>query len=221
MREIAEKVGYKKNTISRLLRNTKYEITNPSHSSNTKHTIKNRDFLHHQYVELGKSTQQIADEFGGSNNMVNRYLKKHEIPLRSQSESIALSHKNGYAQPLKGADNPRFGKDAKHGKGQWVNLDGEWHYMRSSWEIDVAKYLFLKGYNFKYEQVRFDLGDATYKPDFFIYKENGELDFIIEVKGWMHDGHARKSMLFQSLYPEIDYYIWDKEVYSLIKEEVA
>jgi len=93
--------------------------------------------------------------------------------------------------------------------------------MRSSWEVLVANYLMKNNYNFKYEEVRYNLGSITYKPDFFIYKEDGELEFIIEVKGWVKEKDIRKLNLFQILYPDIHYYFWDKEIIDLIKKEVA
>jgi len=211
IKDIALEVGYEKSTVGKLLRNTKLEITNPNHSTNTKNTIKNKEFLYHQYVTLEKTQEQIAEEFGGSSNMVMRHLKKFNIPTRSGSDAIKLSFKNGRNIPIQ-RKNPR-------GKGRWVNLNGENVYMKSTWEVEVAKYLFLNGYNFKYEEVRFDLGDYTYTPDFFIYDEKGNLQTVIEVKGWYKDKAARKMMTFQTLYPEIDYYVWDREVMSLIKKE--
>ncbi len=212
IKDIAIEIGYEKSTIGNLLRKTKLKITNPNHSSNTKNTIKNKEFLYHQYVTLEKTQEQIAEEYGGSSNMVMRYLKKFNIPARSGSDAILLSFKNGRNIPIQ-KKNPR-------GKGRWVNLDGKNVYMKSTWEVGVAKYLFLNGYNFKYEEVRFDLGDYTYTPDFFIYDEKGNLQSIIEVKGWFKDEAARKMMTFQTLYPEIDYQIWGKEVINLVKKQM-
>lgn len=217
MKDIAPEVGYDKTSISNLLRRTKLEITRPEHSTNTKHTIKNKDFLYHQYVTLEKSKEQIAKEFGGSSHMVMRFLKKFDIPIRSQGESLMLAYKNGYVSiPIQ--DNPR-------GKGQWVEVNGEETYMRSSWEVLAKNYLDKYGYRYKYEEVRFDLGRYTYTPDFFIYDENDNLEAIIEVKGWLKDKSATKMLTFLELYPYIDYYVWDevviKEIKKEIKEEVA
>lgn len=212
IKDIAAEIGYEKSTVGNLLRKTKLKITNPNHSSNTKNTIKNKEFLYHQYITLEKTQEEIAEEFGGSSNMVRRYLKKFNIPTRSVSDAILLSFKNGRNIPIQ-KKNPR-------GKGRWVNLNGENVYMKSTWEIEVAKYLFLNGYNFKYEEVRFDLGNTTYTPDFFIYDENNNLISVIEVKGWFKDEPARKMMTFQTLYPEIDYQIWDREVISQITKQL-
>lgn len=212
IKDIATEVGYEKSTVGKLLRNTNLEITNPNHSTNTKKTIKNKDFLYHQYIVLEKTQEQIAEEYGGSTNMVGRYLRKFNIPIRQRSDAILLSFKNGRNVSTQ-EKNPR-------GNGQWVILNGEHVYLKSSWEVDAMRYLFLNGYNFKYEEVRFDLGRYTYTPDFFIYDENNDLIAIIEVKGWLKDKSATKMMTFLELYPDIDYFVWDEEVIRQIKNEL-
>ncbi|GEN35028.1 restriction endonuclease [Aneurinibacillus danicus] len=55
-------------------------------------------------------------------------------------------------------------------------------YLRSSYEYAYAKYLDYKQINWKYEEKKFDLGDKMYTPDFFIYNEKSELQFIVEIK---------------------------------------
>jgi DNA-binding NarL/FixJ family response regulator len=178
-----------------------------------------KKYLIEEYLTKHKPFKHIAKELGVSATTVKRYLIKHGIELRT--DALKDGYKHGYIEGRSGADSPTFGRDATHGKGQWMCLDGKWVYMRSSWEVTVAKFLFLKGYNYKYEEVRYDLGDTTYRPDFFIYKENGELDFIIEVKGWYKDEFVRKLMLFKTLYPDIDYVLLDKSDYENILQEVA
>jgi hypothetical protein len=55
-------------------------------------------------------------------------------------------------------------------------------YLRSSYEYAYAKYLDFYNIKWEYEQRTFDVGFKIYKPDFFVYKENGELDLIVEIK---------------------------------------
>jgi hypothetical protein len=178
-----------------------------------------KQFLIDEYLIAHKPFKHIAKDLGVSATTVKRYLIKNGIELRE--DALKDGYKHGFIDGRSGADSPSFGKDAHHGKGQWVCLDGKWVYMRSSWEVTVAKFLFLQGINFKYEEVRYNLGDTTYRPDFFIYKENGELDYILEVKGWYKDEFVRKLMLFKTLYPDVDYVLLDKADYENIKKGVA
>lgn len=58
-------------------------------------------------------------------------------------------------------------------------------YLRSSIEYAFAYYLDKNNIEWKYEEKIFDLGDTTYKPDFYIYKNN-KLTEIVEVKGYRY-----------------------------------
>ncbi|MFD2446030.1 hypothetical protein ACFSO7_18895 [Bacillus sp. CGMCC 1.16607] len=55
-------------------------------------------------------------------------------------------------------------------------------FLRSSYEYAYAKYLDFNKVEWKYEVQSFDLGHKIYKPDFFIYSEEGSLINIIEIK---------------------------------------
>lgn len=93
--------------------------------------------------------------------------------------------------------------------------------MRSKWEVNVAKYLDKHNYNWEYEIKTFKLGDFRYTPDFFILDEKGNIDFIIEVKGWVKEKDIRKLQLMEALYPEYPIVFIDREPYRLIEKEVA
>lgn len=47
-----------------------------------------RDWLYEQYIILKKSTVRIAEEAGCANPTVGKWLKRHGIPVRSQSEAM-------------------------------------------------------------------------------------------------------------------------------------
>lgn len=55
-------------------------------------------------------------------------------------------------------------------------------YLRSSYEYAYAKYLDYHSIQWGYEDQVFDLGYRLYKPDFFIYDNNGNVCRIVEVK---------------------------------------
>lgn len=56
------------------------------------------------------------------------------------------------------------------------------HYLRSSYEYAYAKYLDYHNIPWSYEDSTFDLGYKNYKPDFFFYNQNGEIEKIVEIK---------------------------------------
>jgi predicted DNA-binding protein YlxM (UPF0122 family) len=216
--ELSEEAGWCITTISNRFKELGIKVRNIRNVVELPKEIYDRNYLYHHYIELKKPTSMIAREICCSPLTVTNYLQKHDIEIRENP--IKDAFEMGYIQPRSGADNPNFGKDAAHGKGQWVELHGKKVFMRSTWEILVKDYLLENGYNFKYEEVRFNLGDATYSPDFFLYDDENNLIGIIEVKGWLHDRHARKALLFQTLYPDIPYYIWDKEIVKEIQKQM-
>lgn len=55
-------------------------------------------------------------------------------------------------------------------------------YLRSSYEYAYVKFLDYYSIPWRYEEKTYDLGFKIYKPDFFIYNPNGDLEKIVEVK---------------------------------------
>mgnify|MGYP000995357411 CR=1 FL=1 len=85
----------------------------------------------------------------------------------------------------------------QYGNGEWyIRSDGERIWLRSSYEVRVAKMLDLLHITWKYESKSFDLGDRFYCPDFL-------LDGLIwwEVKGWMKTEDKTKLIKFSKVYP--------------------
>lgn len=79
-----------------------------------------------------------------------------------------------------------------YGKGEWyIRLDGEKIWLRSSYEIRVAKMLDNLRIKWTYESKAFDLGDRFYHPDFLL---NETLWW--EVKGWMKSEDKLKLIKF-------------------------
>lgn len=64
-----------------------------------------RDWLHHEYVEKGRSAGDIAAEFGVTAESIIHWLRKHGIRRRSTSEARALKHWGA-----SGSDNPMWNK---------------------------------------------------------------------------------------------------------------
>ncbi|MBU0580767.1 MAG: hypothetical protein KKA19_06290 [Candidatus Margulisbacteria bacterium] len=96
-----------------------------------------------------------------------------------------------------------FGRNVIHGKGAYYkNI-----WMRSSYEIAFAKYLDKVGIKWLYEPKAFDLGNTTYRPDFYIPKFNS----FYEIKGYWRDDAKMKFELFKKLYPTHKIIILEKQ----------
>jgi hypothetical protein len=116
-----------------------------------------------------------------------------------------------------GADNPRFGKPPLHPGPMipFTRLDGVVVKMRSSWEIDVARYLDAHGLAWEYEPRRFDLGETTYVPDFYLT----DLGVFWEVKGWFNDRAKTKAAAFRMMFPEETLVMVTKPVFAIIAND--
>lgn len=84
------------------------------------------------------------------------------------------------------------------------------HFVRSSWEHNVARILQYCKLDYDYEEYTFDLSDGTtYTPDFYVYADNT----FYEVKGEWTQKSRHKVELFRKDYPDkklivIDYYVY-------------
>jgi hypothetical protein len=84
-------------------------------------------------------------------------------------------------------------------------------YLRSSYEYAYAKYLDFKGIRWTYEERTYDLGCKKYKPDFFLYNDNDELQLIVEIK-------QRNSMIREKTILELNTL---KNLYNIESEIVS
>lgn len=127
-----------------------------------------------------------------------------------------------------GKDNPMFGKKRpkqsirmkidnpifKCAKGSFVWKGGYYRgiWMRSNWEINIAKWLDLSNIKWKYEQKTFDLGNTTYTPDFYL----PEFKCYLEIKGWFSLKMKKKINKFKKVYKGIKLHIWKKKELEMI-----
>lgn len=55
---------------------------------------RNKDWLENQYITQKKSTVKIGEEVGCSNTTISYWLKKFNIPIRTLSDALKISHSN-------------------------------------------------------------------------------------------------------------------------------
>jgi DNA-directed RNA polymerase subunit RPC12/RpoP len=104
-------------------------------------------------------------------------------------------YKKDLSKSRMGRGNPMYGKPTPYSKRLYYNGVC----MRSTWETNFAKFLSLSGINWEYEKHRFNLGECTYTPDFYL----PEFDCYIEIKGWWRDESLKRFNLFIKKYKDI------------------
>ena len=78
---------------------------------------------------------------------------------------------------------------------------------RSSWEANFAKWCDGSGIKWEYEPKAFNLGNTTYRPDFYL----PEFDCWIEIKGYWRKDAREKVNKFISLNPSINFKLFEKQ----------
>lgn len=87
MADIADDCGCNRTTVGKWLdrHNIEKRKTGPKVCDER---LTDEDWLHDQYVQQGKTTRQIANEFGFSQGTVSRWLRRHNIDTRSKEPDI-------------------------------------------------------------------------------------------------------------------------------------
>jgi hypothetical protein len=113
--------------------------------------------------------------------------------LIKRIEGVKRSWQNPIMKAARsGRNSSGFGRIASHGKGAYYNSI----WMRSSYEIAFAKWCDKNKIMWQFEPKAFDLGEMTYRPDFYL----PEFNLWIEVKGWWRDDAKNKFDLFKQKY---------------------
>jgi hypothetical protein len=91
------------------------------------------------------------------------------------------------------------------------------HYVRSTWEANIARFLQYNGIKYSYESDIFELKTSNkiihYKPDFKVG------NYFIEVKGWWNEKAKLRRRLMSEQYPEIKIEYIDELLYKEIENE--
>jgi len=84
----------------------------------------------------------------------------------------------------------------------------------STWEANVARVFNLIHLKWVYAPIIFDLGEHTYRPDFYL----PDFDMFIEVKNFMGEYSLKRHNLFKEKFPNVKLELIMKEEYKEIKE---
>lgn len=83
----------------------------------------------------------------------------------------------------------------------------------STWETNIARVFNLIGIKWKYAPTIFDLGEHTYRPDFYLPSDR----VYIEVKNFMNEYSLNRDKLFREKYPNIRLDVISKIEYKEIE----
>lgn len=137
----------------------------------------------------GESLSWLATYFECSRDPIMKVLQEHNIPIRSFDEAVGI---------------------------QWTDRKGRLHYMKSTWEIKTAEWLDAQLIDWDYEKETFEVGSwkghtVHYTPDFWIYRSDGSLEKLIDVKGWARPRSMWRIKKFRRKRPE-PLEVWDERM---------
>ena len=84
----------------------------------------------------------------------------------------------------------------------------------STWEANIARVYNLVGLQWQYSPTIFDLGEHTYRPDFYL----PNFDTYVEIKNYLGGYSLMRDTLFRQKYPDIKLELILKKQYVNIKE---
>jgi AraC-like DNA-binding protein len=185
--------------------------------NNRKEILKNRpldsevlDYLKHKYIDEEYGYKTLSRCLDLSYTRVRTLLKDYlKIEVRKGLNVTTERVRKFRSDRIKGDKNPWAYELSRSDKvfislqGYFIKKNGEKIWLRSSWEYIYAKWLESNNINFKTEEHRYKLSNGKmYFPDFFIYDDNNELLYIVEIKGYQ-DSRMYKLELFRNEYPDI------------------
>lgn len=133
--------------------------------------------------------------------------------LRRMALAAPVGQHADFAFKPKGAAVPEWETYGRHSKAGMRRDLG--HYVRSSWEANVGRWLIWQGADYRYEVDVFDVGKGGYCPDFWLT----DWKLWLEVKG-LWSGKARKKVrAFVEQRPGDRLIVVDKDLYLALRRE--
>jgi hypothetical protein len=137
-------------------------------------------------------TMKITPKTAEHNKNVSDAIKKAWKDGKFSTEYVKECRRKGYAKrrSFKGSANPMYGKPCPKnaGRGRGGIRKDIGHYVRSSWEANIARVCLFLNRKYEYEKYRFYVNingvDFSYCPDFYFPAKK----LYYEIKG-----HARAS----------------------------
>lgn len=180
----------------------------------------NSTWLRKQYWDEDKSLSDVAKSLGTGAATVLKWMVFHGISRKPRiTKGSAVPRKWVEKQKrntvyLHGRAHPRFGKSPSHkcSRGKGGFRDDLGHHVRSTWEANVARVLRFLGVRYEYESERFDLGDRTYTPDFYLL----DAGIFIEVSGYVSEEKTAKLRLMKERFPDITILHIDGNLYDAL-----
>jgi hypothetical protein len=172
----------------------------------------------------GLTAETAADTLWIKNlSIYNAAQKGVTLEARHGSERAAEIRAQ-ISKKVSGTFNPMYGRPPKFTKTYTKDDYREdlGHYVRSSWEADMARVFHHLGWEYEHEPRAFELvkpdgWKLTYTPDFFVPNQNT----YYEIKGWMDKASAEKIELFRQQYPECNLIVVDKTLFAEFQVKYA
>lgn len=172
--------------------------------------IESLKYLKYQY-DNGYGLKVLARAIGVTYSVIRTIFDKADIDIRRGYNISTDKTKEFRRVRIIGDKNPWYDwpgkgilKNSKGYQGYYKRKSGEYVWLRSSWEYIYAKWLDHNNINWKFENIQYKLDNGeSYRPDFFIYDENWNLSYLVEIKGYLNKDRLYKVDLLKFKYPEL------------------
>jgi transposase len=237
--EIADELDVDESTVIRWMKKHGIETRSNSERQSEGDVGKLRDeeWLREQYENQQKTTYEIAEELNVSSNTVVRWMRKHGIQTRSNSERqsggdveklrneewLREQYENQQKSPREIADKLEVSHSTvrnwlkRHGidiRSSIIYPEHTTHIVRSEWELEICNTLVEMDVDYGYETLEIEYGDgSTYVPDFvtdeYVIEVKGA--YFSEIHGYKNTGREKAMATIENL-DERDYVVVGKEL---------
>lgn len=170
-----------------------------------------------QYYDSGYGFKSIASNLGISYTNCRNLLQKYlDVTTRKGKNVITPVLKKMRSENATGEKSNWFDwtnrkpwmqeKTTRSIQGFYKRKNGEYIWLRSTYEYIYAKWLDERNFLWDVEQISYPLKNGErYRPDFFIYSKTNELQTVVEIKSdYYYENKAYKYFMFKEEYPKIN-----------------
>jgi AraC-like DNA-binding protein len=159
------------------------------------------DYIESLYND-GYGLKVLAKEFNLSYTKMRSIFDIFNINIRKGLNVVTPKLRDFRSDRVKGFKNPWSNEDCRKNihsngiQGYYTNKQGNKFWLRSCWEYIYAKWLDENDIFYSYELKQYILSDGTsYRPDFFILDDKGNIKEIVEIKGYIKDKSYKVNLL--------------------------
>ncbi len=160
------------------------------------------DYIQSLYNLEGYGLKSISSSLGISYTKLRTLFSVYGIEIHRGQNIVTDRVRKFRSERVIGGKNPWADWECRENihsngiQGEYITKNGERVWLRSCWEYIFCKWLDKNNITYKVEYKQYTLSDGTsYRPDFFIFDDSGNIKYVVEVKGYNKEKKYKTHLL--------------------------